>query len=351
MQTIRKPIITKSDFMLFMEAPRHLWAKKHGRYAMELSDFDQHLIRQGYEVESLARQYFFQVMPGIDYEMKWQQTYIDGSFEVRTDALLYKPASNSYDLYEIKSRTVLDKEDIYDVTFQALVLESQIKVDRYYVLHLNKGYTRSNELELAQLFVAEDITDKVEAFKSDVMTYRDQALQVTLADNPETMEHCYTPKVCPCPDVCHPDLPEFSIYDIPYLRKPAKQTLLAMGIQSAKDVPGDFFLNEKQRLVVEMAKTNQEQINPEAIREQLDTFTYPIYFLDYETCICAIPPYKGYHPQQQVVFQYSLHRLDKPDGELHHFEHLSINPGDPAPPLLERLRQDIGDIRYRDCLE
>ena len=60
------------------------------------------------------------------------------------------------------------------------------------------------------------------------------------------------------------------------------------------------------------------------------------------TCISAIPLYPGYHPQQQVVFQYSLHGMPALSGEVSHSEHLSITSTDPALPLLEQLRSDLG---------
>jgi hypothetical protein len=74
----------------------------------------------------------------------------------------------------------------------------------------------------------------------------------------------------------------------------------------------------------------------------MDKIKFPVYFLDYETCISAIPQYPGYHPQQQIVFQYSLHVLAAPDVEAWHLEHLSLTRGDPSLPLLEQLQQDIG---------
>ena len=43
--------ISKSDFLLFLDAPRHLWAKQHGMSHSVISDFTQHLMAEGYRVE------------------------------------------------------------------------------------------------------------------------------------------------------------------------------------------------------------------------------------------------------------------------------------------------------------
>jgi hypothetical protein len=345
MNTTITPRLTKSDFLLFCEAPRHLWAKKHGLLETSLSDFDQHLAEEGNKVEALAQEYLSRVfLPQIPSDqLLWQQTYSDGPYESRLDGLVFKPKSNSYDLYEIKSSTAVDKDIVYDITFQAAILGKHIKVDHYYVLHLNKEYVRSGELDLSSLFIAEDITDKVRTMLSEVELLREEALRVMQVTNSEEVEHCLSPKECPCPSICHPNLPEFSIYDIPRLTRVKKLQLIEAGILAAEDIPSSFDLNPKQRLVAERAITKKIHINQKAIAGELESIRYPLYFLDYETCISAIPQYDGYHPQQQIVFQYSLHKLEKQGGESFHYEHISLVEGDPTLPLLERLKDDIGN--------
>jgi hypothetical protein len=343
---MNKTSISKSEFLLFCDAPRHLWAKKHERIAQETSDFARHLAEEGNRVEELAEKYLSTVLvPQHDGEkLLWQQSYQDGPYAARLDGLVYKVSSNSYDLYEIKSATGVDKDIVYDVAFQAAVLDKQIKVDHFYVLHLNKEYNRSGELDLASLFIAEDVTDKVNDLKNEIFLLREEALRVAQLDDPEEAEGCLSPKDCPCPDLCHANLPEFSIHDIPRLARIKKLQLLGMGIKAAEDIPVTFDLNAKQRLVAETARTGDEHIDRESIRAALDGFQYPVWFLDYETCICAIPPFDGYHPQQQIVFQYSLHCLEQPGGELKHFSHAAMPKADPSLSLLENLSGDLGAV-------
>lgn len=336
--------ITKTDFLLYCEAPRHLWAKRHHKIEQTLSDFDRHLIDEGYGVEVLAQEYFksnfLPEHPQAD--LFWQRTFTSGPFEARVDALVYWPGNESYDLYEVKSGTSADKKDLYDVTFQSMVLRGQIKIEHYFLLHLNKEYIRSEEIDLSQLFVAEDVTLKVEALLPEITELSRMSVLAASATDPESLPHCLAPKNCPCLSVCHPDLPAFSIYDIPYLSQKSKTELLSLGIRDAREVPANFGLNPKQRLIVERAKTNREHLDKNALREIMDCFEFPLWFLDYETCIIAVPRYSGYHPQQQVVFQYSLHCLNAPDGELRHDGYVAVTPGEPSRPLLERLAAHLG---------
>lgn len=336
--------ISKSDFLLYLEAPRHLWAEKHGVIKRELFEFDQHLIDEGYEVENLAREYFDKVFlpQHPSWRLLWQKTFNDGPFEARLDALIHKLDSNTYDLYEIKSATTPDKKDHYDMAFQARILRDQIPVDDYYLFHLNKEYIRAGGVDMTELFITEDLTDKVTSLLSEIDMNRSLALLATEADDPTELDYCLKPRECPCPDICHPGLPEFSIYDIPRLHQKKKLQLAEMGIRAAKDIPVDFALNDKQRLVAEMARSNEENLDQAALKVELDNLQFPLWFLDYETCISAIPRFDGYHPQQQIAFQYSLHRLEAPGGELTHSSFIAICDGDPSLPLLGHLSDVLG---------
>jgi len=339
------PRITKSDFLLYCQAPRHLWARKNNRIDLSLSDFDRYLAAQGYHVEELAQEYLNTVIirPNPGFKMDWQSVVTDGPFEARLDALIRLPHAADCDLYEIKSSTTVDEEDMLDITFQASILKKRISIRRYYILHLNRDYIRCGELRLDALFVAEDVTAKVEELLPEIIQLRTEALSAAQTSDPASLAHCLTPKECPCPEICHPNLPEFSIYDIPRLTQQKKQELLRMRILEAKTIPPSFALNAKQRLIAGLAKTGSVHIDLDAMRAELGRLAYPLYFLDYETCITAVPRYEGYHPQQQIVFQYSLHRMAEPGAQVTHAEFISIGVDDPVPALLEHLCAHIGE--------
>lgn len=335
--------LTKSHFLTYLDAPMHLWAEVNNKFEKPLSVYDLHLMKEGYKVEKLAKEYLESLVSAqSDQKLFWQQTYTDHQYEVKADALIYKSDTDTYDLYEIKSSTAVDKTNLYDATFQFLVLNKQVKIDRVFILHLNKDYVCHGSLNLAELFIAEDITDQIEALKIEVDIEREHALAILSTQDHTAIAACLNPKTCRCPSLCHPDLPDFSIFNIPGLSKAKKQALLDLGIIKAQDVPDNFALSYKQSLVVKVAKTNQPIINQELIRHELERLTLPLYFLDYETYNSAIPMFDGYHPQQQMVFQYSLHILDQLDGQIRHTEHLSLEAGDPARSLIQQLHQDIG---------
>lgn len=71
------------------------------------------------------------------------------------------------------------------------------------------------------------------------------------------------------------------------------------------------------------------------------SFSYPIYFLDFETTQSALPPYVGTKPYQQIPFQYSLHYTEAPGGELKHKEFLAESGIDPRKAIAESLCRNV----------
>jgi len=340
-----KTRISKSDYQLYLEAPMHLWAHKHGQIQKRPTEFEILIMNQGYEVERIARDYLENILVNSDSgeNVQFQRTFSDRHFTARTDALVYKPETDSFDLYEIKSSSSNKPEFIIDAAFQYLIVNKEIKVGRIFILHLNKEYVRFTNLNLENLFISEDVSDKVQEILIDIDIKRREALAVAQQNIHEGIQHCYKPKECPCPNLCHPILPDYSIYDIPRITEKKKIQLLDQGIVDIKDVPSTFLLNDKQQKIVEVAKVGKPFIDRKAIRREFEHFEYPLYFLDYETFLSAIPLFDGYHPQQQIVFQYSLHKMESLDREVTHTEHLSITNDDPSISLVESLIKDIGN--------
>ena len=77
----------------------------------------------------------------------------------------------------------------------------------------------------------------------------------------------------------------------------------------------------------------------------MDTLSFPIYFLDFETFQMTIPKYDGIRPYMQIPFQYSLH-IKEFDGSLEHREFLADAGVDPRRKIAERL---VNDIPLNSC--
>lgn len=338
-------MLSKTDFLLYLDAPMHLWAKAHDALEDKShSLYEQHLFQQGQQVESLARDYLEDILlPQYDRgKLIWQATYDDGQFEIRADALILDRAAQCYDLYEIKSSTSVHTEHEYDVTFQVMLLEGLLNLKNVYILHIDKTYQQGDELDIARFFTLDEISEKVEKRRADVDQWRKEAWAVTQMEKPHPKFACTKPQSCPCPSLCHPNLPERPIYNIPYIGRKAAQ-LREMGITAIEDIPFNFNLNIKQKKHVQAVKSGKAVIDRAAIQDSLSNLQFPLYFLDYETFNPAVPMYPGYRPYEHIVFQYSLYRLIEPDTPLQHADCLVIEDGDPAPKVVPHLMANLGE--------
>ncbi len=336
--------LSKSEFLTYLDAPLHLWAQKHDALERTLSPLQVLMMNQGYVVEEYALDFINQLLErsGQGSLLDWQHAFETDSFRVRTDALVHDQSASTFDLYEVKSGTSLKKDHIIDAAFQCVVVSAHRQLGRIFILHLNKEYIRRGDLDISQLFDVDEITKEVQEMLPQVRDAMHAALAVACADDPGGIAGCLKPKDCPCPQLCHPALPHGSIFEVPGLREKKKKELLEAGATLLAQIPPDFPLSEKQRQIVDVAVNGSPYLDRSAIASQVELFEYPLYFLDYESCISAIPLFDGYHPQQQIVFQYSLHRLDTPVSELVHTEFIDLEDRDPAALLLPKLESDIG---------
>lgn len=338
-------MLTKTDYLLFLEAPLHLWAEKHGRLEQVTpSEYDQHLMQQGQEIEQLAREFLQQHFQGAPSPLilTFQDLLTDGVFQARFDALVYDPAAQAYDIYEIKSASTVKKEHLHDVGFQRLVAEANFKIRYTYLVHVNKEYIRQGSLEVRQLFQIVNVDEQIEELRQEILSGRQAAWQVASLDAPDGIEECLKPNSCPCPGVCHPGLPDHPIYELPRLHYKKARQLKSQGVLAIQEIPEDYPLSELQEAHLQVVKTGRPQFDRDGVRAALESLVYPLHFLDYETFNPAVPDYDGYHPYQHVVFQYSLDIFPAPDAEPTHHEYLGSGNSDPARPLLEHLLARIG---------
>jgi len=130
-----------------------------------------------------------------------------------------------------------------------------------------------------------------------------------------------------------------SIFDIWNFRK--SQALMdqdVFSLQELKDLPNyDFYLNDRQLMQVDLtlASVKEAVILPE-LRNEMNSWTFPLHFIDFETSMVALPFTKGRKPYEQIAFQFSAHTLHK-DGRMEHHEWIDDKRG--GFPNFEFVRQ------------
>jgi CRISPR/Cas system-associated exonuclease Cas4 (RecB family) len=341
--------LTKTDFKEYLICPKWVWLKKNDpdKYKSGgLNLFLQKLIREGYEVERYAREMF----PEGEFQAEFKTA--DGLL-AKIDILtrIENPESRiQHDIYEVKSsseiKTDLLHNHIKDITFQTIVAErAGVKVGKSYIIHMNKEYVRDGDINVYELFTVEDVTERVAEEKEQVSLLIDEALEY-LKKKEINMNACpclqrSSGQRCDNFATFNSHVPKYGVHNL-FIGNKLKD-LVEQGIFEINDIPEDFKLTDIQQTKVDLQKSQRPQIDEEAIKETLDKLVFPLYFFDYETLPKPIPMLDGYRPHQQLVFQFSLHILQK-DNKLEHFEYLAEDVEHATKGAVESLKGHLGPI-------
>jgi hypothetical protein len=378
------PPISKTTFLDFLFCPKNLWLKLHKPELLSqftMSEYEQHLLEEGNEVERYARKLFEggievqaygalgviqteelikkAVSPSTGSGLEkspmviFQATFINDGFLARSDVLEYDAANGTWNLYEVKGTSAVreggkDKNHLDDLAFQASILRrANVPMNRCFVMHLNNTYVLQGDLDLHQLFTVEDVTDKVQARLQVVEAQMETALDY-LSQTKEPVGGCeclYVGRNNHCTTFAYsnPQVPGYSIHDLSRIGS-SKKKLLALVESKTFDlleVPQDMELSDIQLNQIAVHRRGEPMIDQGGIRAELNDLPYPLYFFDYETLAPAVPMFNGYRPYQRIPFQFSLHILREKGGELEHVEYLHMESSDPAEAIVKLLDQHI----------
>jgi hypothetical protein len=103
-----------------------------------------------------------------------------------------------------------------------------------------------------------------------------------------------------------------------------------------------------------ISKTSESYFDAEGLRAEMESWVFPLHFIDFETSAVAIPFFRGLRPYEGVAFQFSHHIIDKDWSVRHETQYLSFDPGsfpnfEFVRKLKEALSKDEGSIfRYHN---
>jgi len=92
---------------------------------------------------------------------------------------------------------------------------------------------------------------------------------------------------------------------------------------------GKFSRTERQWLQIEKSRNNDTnlQVLKDDLKEEMDSWTFPLNFIDFETSTVALPFYVGQKPYEQVAFQFSHHIFHKNGRIEHATQFINSDPG------------------------
>lgn len=360
--------LSKSKYCGLWQCPKIAWLRKYKPEEQYVDDTVLERMRTGNEVGDLAMGLFGEYIDvtsyngdRIDIKAMLENTRVEmergthiiceASFDYNglycaVDIL--KRTDNGWAIYEVKSSTH-DEKKVYaaDVAYQKYVLEHcGINVTDTFLVVINNEYVFNGELDIHELF---QITNVAEAVAIELKNIEGNLLiaerLLGCPDEPDIglSVSCNDPYKCAFWKYCARDLPKPSVFDLYRLPFSKKIAYYRKGMAAFDQVINDYKLsNAKQLRQIEYALEDKgTYIEKENIRDFLNTLSYPLYFLDFETIQPVIPQYIGTKPYTQIPFQYSLHYIECEGGELKHKEFLAESGTDPRKALAEQLCADI----------
>ncbi|MDO8848954.1 MAG: DUF2779 domain-containing protein [Coriobacteriia bacterium] len=358
--------LSKSRFQKGLQCERALWLAVNRRdLAAPVSETQQWVFDQGSEVGRVAQQLFPGGVEVADDHLH-QAEALETTAHLLEEkvAVLYEPAfsfggafarvdilvaagDGTWDLYEVKSTVSLKDVHITDAAVQAFTVEgSGLALRTINVVHLDSSCEyHGGEYDVHSLFTIEDVTGMAREYMRTVPAEVARLQEMLDGSEPDVRVgmQCSHPYPCEFEGYCHAFFPgEHPITALPRLQERQLHDLLDAEITCILDVPLDFpGLSAAQRETIEAVQAGEPHADPEKLAQALSTLDWPVYHLDFETVMPALPLWPGTRPYQTVPFQYSVH-LQRRDGIAEHREYLHMGTGDPRRPLAERMIADLG---------
>lgn len=127
------------------------------------------------------------------------------------------------------------------------------------------------------------------------------------------------------------------------IKEPLVNKLISEKKVSLFDVPESALQKERgkrQTIQIKNTRENKEWVSDE-LAGIMNGIQYPLYFIDFEASILALPYHKGMRTYEKVAFQWSCHKIDKPGQEPIHFEWINVDNIFPNFEFAETLRECI----------
>lgn len=353
-------VLSKSKFAAGLQCQRRLFLEVYApAERTETSAAAERQFDEGHEVGELARRSFpgGTLIDGKPWEFSklseqtaeaieagapaiYEASFLADGLFARIDVLKRSSKKGYWDLIEVKKSTSVKDEHLPDIAFQLhLGKVAGLKVGKCYVMHINNQCVYP---DLSNLFTMVDVTAEATALSTEVekqILNAKKTLSLKYAPEIKIGRHCSSPYDCPFTDQCWKHVPSHNVLDLP---RSAGWPSFEKGVLKISDLDEREFKGISRR-VIEVVKSGKRFVDTEGISAAIVDWTYPLYFLDFESINPAIPRFDGTKPYEQIPFQFSCHVLEKPNAKsIGHFEFLHESNDDPREKFVIALLKSVG---------
>ena len=250
---------------------------------------------------------------------------------VRTDVLIKN--KDGWDLLEAKATTkieekknVLKTEYLLDLSIQTFILKKcGVNLKKIKLIYINKEFIYNGDNKYSDLTLEEIVTDEMPLKEKEVPNYI-KLLEPLInkknsSPNIEMGSHCKKPHKCSYENNCKDLLPKIDIVPytiLPYVSVDKKITEYFKNKKSKdlQDVPEELLFKNRKgyaenfyKIIKEAHKKNKPWFS-ENLKNIFKDYTWPYYFIDFETAMQGVPIIKGTQPSYPLPFQWSVHKWD-----------------------------------------
>lgn len=227
---------------------------------------------------------------------------------------------------------------ISDLSFNSMILEkSGVKTADKSIMYISGAYRLGMEAE--KLFRFQNCNEKVEEYKAlhwDSLDKISKEIGGAEMPPPSFKRKC---KNCPLFAECIGSGIEESIFDMPGLSVLRLEELIGKGIIKMEDIPEDFEMTERQKIIRNCHKTKSVFVSAK-LKEYLEKLPQPYFYLDFESINTVLPVYEGFAPHSQILTQFSIDKCCGIDKVEKHFEYIA----DPKRNCQEEIAAKLIDV-------
>jgi hypothetical protein len=363
-------ILSKSNLTAFRQCPKRLWLEVYRRNDVANAPDAKRRMAEGDKIGEIARvlsnpngdgRLIDIKAQGVDEAIRTtadilpdRQPIFEAGFEAKgarcfVDILL--PSGTELEpnwrMVEVKSSAKLKPYQIEDASIQAYIATaSGLALSSIEIAHVNSGWTYQGDENYSGLLTHLDLTAEATARKSEISSWIKDAQKVVTAPEPPLVtmgKHCKSPHECGFQHLCRSEQPQTE-FPVEWLAgrlhtdiQSQQQLTPALDMRDVDDA----LLNLEQQRIKDATISGQPYFDQSAAAAELEQYSFPLYFLDFETIQYAIPRWAGTKPYQQIPFQFSLHRLDS-HSSWDHLEFLDLSGNDPSRDFAEKLVEACG---------
>jgi CRISPR/Cas system-associated exonuclease Cas4 (RecB family) len=348
--------INKNLFLKTLECPVYAWHLYRGLIPKDNSLTDDFLIMEAKKIHDMAKLLF---PDGVQVSGKFEEalqqtkdlikdktvkTIFEPVFEydgfVAKADILHRTGNNLWEIIEVKSGNKWKHKYISDTAYISLIASKTIpSISKATLYLLSKDFRLGNSIE--ELFNKVDCSFDVFTKAEDYSILLDTVKEVLFAEAPKKKKLKMPCKNCSLFKQCTGEGIEYHIFDLPRLSQLVFNKLCENKIYDIKNLPEDIELTQMQKVVKDCVINDKIFVSPD-LKTELEKIVFPCYYLDFESVMTIYPLYNNIAPHTQVLTQYSIHKCDKVEHIVDHFEYIADHTQDCRKQIAKKLIEILG---------